>query len=112
MMTIDHVLQSIDRTFPVILRLVRIDRAGVDQFASGIDHRNFTAGAKTGIKTQDDLIGQRWLTEEGAQIVRKYLDGVIIGVFTFFASHIAFDSWQQETFSRISNGKLQLIGKG
>ena len=109
---VDHVLQGVDRTLPIILRFVRIDRAGVEQFAGGVDHGDFAAGAEARVETEDGLTRQRRLSEQGAQVGGEDLNGMVVGFFAFFAAHIALDGGQQKPFGGILNGKRELIGEG
>ena len=95
MVTIDHILQSIDRTLPVIFWLMWIDRASVKQFAGGIYNSDFAARAKARIDTHNNVMGKRWLAEERAQVVGKYLNGMVIRAFALFTTHIAFDGREQ-----------------
>ena len=64
-MAVDHILQGIDRALPIILRFVRIDRAGIEQFAGGIHYSDFAACAEARVETEDDLIGKRRLSQQG-----------------------------------------------
>ena len=58
-MAVDHILQGVDRTLPIVLRLVRIDRACVEQLASGIHDGDFAACAEARVEAEDNLIGKR-----------------------------------------------------
>ncbi len=59
----DHTRQRRQRALPVIARLVRIDCRRLEQFAGGIDHRDFATGANTGIETEHRL----WTGRRGQQ---------------------------------------------
>ena len=60
-MAVDHILQGVDRTLPIVLRFMRIDCARVEEFASGVYHSDFAAGAEARINAEYNMIGKRRL---------------------------------------------------
>ena len=94
MVSIDHILQNVDRTLPIILWFMRIDRACIEQFARGIHNSDLAARAKSGVDTQDNVMSKRWLAQQSAQIVGEYLNGMVICKFAFFAANITLNGGQ------------------
>ena len=105
-------LQFFLRFVPLVLRLVRIDGAGIQQLAGGSDHRQLGAGAEAGVEPEHGLPGQRRLPEQGAQVGGKDLDGMGLGRLGQFAAHIALDGGQQQALGGIDDGQLQLLAEG
>ncbi len=66
MVAVDHILQGIDRARPIVARLVRIDRAGVEQFARGIYNGNLTTCAKAWVEAEDGMSRKRGLAKKRA----------------------------------------------
>ena len=109
---VDHLFEGGQRADPVVLRLVRVDGAGIEQFAGGVHHGHFGAGAEAGVETEHGLAGQRRLAEQGAQVGGKDVDGVAVGLFAQFTAHIALDGGQQQPLGGIFDGQAQLVGEG
>ena len=107
---VDHVLQGVDRAHPIVLRLVRIDRAGVEQFAGGVDHGDLAAGAEARVETEHGVTRQRRLREQRAQVGGEDLNGMDLRLRLFHDAHRA--RWRAATGVRRNlEWRVQLIGK-
>ena len=47
-----HARQRGERAVPIVARLVRVNGRGLQQFAGGVDHGDFTSGANAGIDAE------------------------------------------------------------
>ena len=86
---------------------MRIDGARIQQLAGRIDHGHLGTGAKTGVDAQHGLAGQWRLTQQGAEVGGKDLDGVAVRLSGQFAAHVALDGGQQQALSGILDGYLR-----
>ena len=112
MMAVEHIFECFQRAGPIIFGFVRINGAGIEQLAGGVDHSQLGAGAKPRIETQYGLAGQRRLGEQRTQVGGKDVDGMPIGFLRKLTAHVAFDGRQQQTTGRIFDSQAQLVGEG
>ena len=73
--------QSVQRAVPVLAGLVRKNGGRLDQLARGIDHRHLDAGANARVQAHHHPRARRRGQQQVAQVVGKYLDGDLFGLF-------------------------------
>ncbi len=108
---VNHVLQGVNGFGPFFLRLVRVDGAGIEQFAGRVDDGDFGAGAEAGVEAQHGLVGERRQREQSAQVGGKDVDGVAVGGFGQGAAHVALDGGQQQAFGGVFDCQGQLVAE-
>ncbi len=104
--------QGFQGFFGALLRFMRVNRVRRQQFAGLVHHGHLTAGAKAGVNPQNDLPQHGRLAQQRPQIGGEHLNRVLIGGFAQGTAHIPLNGGQQQAFTRIANGLLQLGSKG
>jgi hypothetical protein len=71
--------QRVQRAFPVVFRLVRIDHGGIHHLAGGIHHGHFDAGAQARVQAHGGALAGRGGQQQGFQIGSEDVDGFQLG---------------------------------
>jgi len=66
-----HARQGGQRAVPIVARLVRVNGRGLQQFAGGIDYRDFTTGTDAGVKTEHRFRSGRRGEEQLVQVAAE-----------------------------------------
>ena len=64
---------------PLLLRLVREHRAGVEHLARAVDDRDLDPGAEAGIKSQRGAVTGGRGEQQVFEVAREHRDGVLLG---------------------------------
>ncbi len=70
------------RTLPVIARLMRVDGAGVDHFAGGVHNRYLDTGTQAGVEAHRGARPGRCGQQQGFQVEGEDIDCLDFGFFT------------------------------
>ena len=100
----DHVLEEDLGVRPPVLGRMRIDDALVEEVSAPIEHRQLAAGPETGIDGQHDLLQDRWLKQQAAQVLGKNVDGVLLGSVGQIAPDLALHAGQDKPVQGIDRG--------
>ena len=88
----DQPAQRVQRTFPVLARLVRVDSVGVQHLAGVTDHRHFHPRANARVQTHHHALARGRRQQQVAQVVGKDLDGHGFGFFAQAAEEVALQA--------------------
>ncbi len=83
--------QRVQRAIPVVARLVRVDRGGVDHLAGGVDHRHLHAGAQARVEAHRGARAGRRGQQQGLQVAREHVDRLELGLFAQGAHQFGFE---------------------
>ena len=67
-----------DRLVPLLLRLMRIDRRGLDQLALGVHHRDLDAGTKARVQRQRGALPGRRRQQQVAHVFGEDANGAFL----------------------------------
>ena len=81
--------QGEEGAIPVTTGLMRIHRGGIDQFASGIDHRHFHTSAYAWVKAHHRLGASGGGQQQVAQVIGKHFNGHRLGVVAQAGKQVA-----------------------
>ncbi len=73
--------QGMQRLVPLATRLVREDRVGGDELAGSIDHRDFHAGAQSGVEAEHRARAGGRGQQQVLEVVAEHVDGFGFGLF-------------------------------
>ena len=82
--------QRVQRAVPVVARLVRIDRRGIDHLAGGVDHRDLHAGAQAGIEPHGRARAGRRGQQQVLQVAREDVDRLDLGAVRAARASVRF----------------------
>ncbi len=88
------------------------DHGLVEEITAGVEHGDLAAGPEAGIDRQDDLLGDRRLEQQAAQVAGEDLDGVFLGGLGQVAPHLAFHAGEDEAVQGIDRGGTEQVGVG
>ena len=91
----DQPAQRVQRTLPVLPRLVRVDGRGVEHLAGGVDDRDLDAGADARIQPHHRARAGRRGQQQVAQVVGEDLDRHRLGRFAQAGAEVALPAQAQ-----------------
>ena len=89
-----------------------IDHGLVDQLAAGVEHGDLAAVLEPGIDGQHDLLGDRRLEQQAAQVAGEDLDGVLLGGLGQVATDLALHAGQDQPIERVDGGGMEQVVLG
>ena len=108
----DQVLEEDLGLRPAVLGRVRVDHALVEQVAAAVEHRHLAAGPEPGVDRQHDLLGDRRLKQQAAQVLGEDLDGVLLGHLGQVAADLALHAGQDQAVEGVDRGGAEELGLG
>ena len=91
---------------------MRVDHRLVEQLAAGVEHGDLAAVLEPGIDRQDDLLGDRRLEQQAAQVAGEDLDGVLLGGLGQVATDLALHAGQDQPVEGIDGGGVEQVVLG
>jgi hypothetical protein len=101
----DQVLDEDLRIGAAVLGWMRVDHGMIKEIAPLVKHGNLAAGPEAGIDRHHDLIGNRGLQQEAAQVAGEDLHGMFFGGFRQVAANLALHAGKDETIEGIDRGR-------
>ena len=77
-----------------------------------VEHRDLATGPEAGVDRQDDLLGDRRLKQQAAQVAGEDLDGVLLGDLRQVAAHLAFHAGQDQPIQGVDRGGAEEFALG
>ena len=106
----DKVLEGDLRFRPPVLGRMRVNHGLVEQVAAPIEHGHLAARPEPRVDGQDDLLGNRRLQEQPAQVLGEDLDGVLLGPLGQIAANLAFHAGQDQAVEGVDRGRAKQLG--
>ena len=97
---------------PAILGRMGVDHRLVEEVAAGVEHGDLAAGPEPGVDRQDDLLGDRRLEQQAAQVAGEDLDGVLLGGLGQVAADLALHAGQDQAVQGVDGGGAEQVGLG
>ena len=108
----DEVLELDLRLGPAVLRRVGVDDPVLQQVAVGVEHGDLAAGPEAGVDGEHDLVGDRRLEQEAAEVPGEDVDRVPLGHLGQVAADLALHARQEQAVDRVGRGVAEDVGVG
>ena len=82
----------------------------LEQVAVAVEHGDLAAGAEAGVDRQDDLLGDRRLEQEAAEVPGEDVDGVPLGHLGQVAADLALHAGQEQAVERVDGRGAEELG--
>ena len=86
-----------------------VDHRLVDELAAGVEHGDLAAALEPGIDGHDDLLGDRRLEEQAAQVSGEDLDGVLLGGLGEVATDLALHAGEDQPVEGVDGGGMEEV---
>ena len=97
----DQVLEEELRLRPPVLGRVRMDHRLLEQVAVAVEHGDLAAGPEARVDRQHDLVGDRRLEQQAAEVAGEDVDGVPLGHLGQVAADLALHAGQEQAVERV-----------
>ena len=95
------------RAFPVLARLVRIDRRGLEQAPGAVHHRHLDAGANAGVEPHRDALSGGSRQQQVVQVNAEHANGLSLGLLAQPLLDLHFEVHRQLELPGPAHGFLQ-----
>ena len=89
-----------------------IDDRLVEEVAATVEHSDLATRAESGIDGQDDLLGNRRLEQQAAQVLGEDVDGVLLGTVGQVAADLSLHAGQDQPVEGIDRRGTEQLAVG